>query len=363
MDYSSQPTFWEFLADKLPVSPTIISMGIIALIPILAWVCFFQSQHAEKKSYVVLTFLAGMLSIIPIKLYERYWDIAIFNLENINLFHHIEQLTHIPNIDTFLAYILAFVVVSVALFLFVAMMMFVLEVLSGDNTAKVFEKKIVKIVEEPMLFIMIGVFFGIAAFMLNLRLGQAVWFFVIVGALEEFVKHLITRFSDEFKLKSIADAIQFSIIVALGFAFVENILYFLDIWEGSGYGSRELMLYVILRSTVSVTAHVCFSAILGYYYGLAHFSSSVYQEERRKRKHPVIQFFHSVFHLKSSTVFKEEKMLEGMLLAMIIHACFNMLLEVEQMTGVILLLGTLFLIIINLLHRTQVHRRTGTVVA
>jgi len=207
---------------------------------------------------------------------------------------------------------------------------------------------------------MIGVFFGIAAFLLNLRLGQAVWFFVIVGALEEFIKHLVTRFSDEFKLKSVADAIQFSIIVALGFAFVENILYFLDIFSGSVHGINELAIYVLLRSTVSVTAHVSFSAIMGYYYGMAHFASSVYQEERRKKKHRIIQLFHSVFHLKSSTIFKEEKMLEGMLLAMIIHAIFNMLLEVEQMIGVVLLLGSLFLIILNLLHRTQVHRRVGT---
>ncbi len=211
-------------------------MTLVALIPILAWVVFFYQQHPEKKSYVVLTFLAGMLSIIPIKLYEKYWDIAILNLENINLFHHIETLTNIPNVDTFLAYVIAYVVVAFLLFISVGLIMCVLEIVSGDNTFKVFRSKTKKILEEPFLFISIGVILGIGAFFLNMRLPGAVWFFVMVGALEEFVKHLVTRFSDEYKIKSVADAVQFSIIAALGFAFVENILYFLGIWAG-GAGS------------------------------------------------------------------------------------------------------------------------------
>ena len=362
MNYSPEPTFWEFLTQKMPIDPQIISMAIIALIPIAVWIWFFQVQHHEKRSYVVLTFLAGMLSIVPIKLYERYWDVAILSLENINLFHHIERLTHIPAIDTFLAYVIAFTVVSLGLYIFVAVMMFLLEVISGADSTKVFEKKALKIAQDPLLFVMVGIIFGIAAFFLNIRFEKAVWFFVIVGALEEFVKHLITRFSDEFNLKSVADAIQFSIIVALGFAFVENIIYFLDISGGVGI-HKELIIFVLLRSTVSVTAHVCFSAIMGYYYGIAHFASEIYQEECKRKKHPVIKFVHRVLHCKSSTVFKDEKMLEGMLLAMSIHALFNMLLEKEQMSGVLLLLGVLFTTVLHLLHRTQVHRRIGTVTA
>ncbi len=338
-------------------------LALVAFIPILIWMYFFQTQHREKKVYVALTFLAGMLSVIPIKIYERYWDTAVLSLENINLFEKIEDLTHIPNIDTFFAYILTFTIVSLGLFLFVAVAMFILEVLSGDNTISVFKKKTAKIFESPFLFATTGVIFGVAAFFLNMKLSEAMWFFIIVGALEEFVKHLVTRFSDEFKLKSVADAIQFSIIVALGFAFVENILYFLDIWGGDRYSTGELMVYILLRSTISVTAHISFSAILGYYYGIAHFASEIYQEECRYKRHPLIQFLHSVLHVKSVTLFREEKMLEGMLLAMVIHAIFNTFLEFNKMGIVITMLCVMFFVTVNLIHRTEVHRRVGTTVS
>ena len=61
-------------------------------------------------------------------------------------------------------------------------------------------------------------------------LHKTVWFFIIVGMLEEFVKHLVLRFSDEDKITNVQDAVEFAIIAALGFAFIEHIVYFVNLF-------------------------------------------------------------------------------------------------------------------------------------
>lgn len=343
------------------MNQSLLFCTLIALVPIVAWIYFFYYQHPAKKTYVVLSFLAGMLSVIPIKLYERYWDITIFRLEHINLFERLADLTRIPTLDTFLAYVITSVVVAFGLYVFTAMMMFCLEVSSGDDTIETFEKKLTQVFESPLIFITTGIIFGVAAYFLNMNVDKAIWFFVMVGALEEFVKHLVTRFSDEMRINSVADAIEFSIMVALGFAFVENILYFLDILTHQYIAFKQLAIYIMLRSVISVTAHVCFSAILGYYYGIAHFASTIYQESAKEHQHPVIKWFHRLVHLKESTVFKEEKMIEGMFLAIVIHALFNSLLEFNKMNLIVILLCGLFFTILNLLHCMDEYQREGMV--
>ncbi|HEY5714083.1 MAG TPA: PrsW family glutamic-type intramembrane protease [Candidatus Gracilibacteria bacterium] len=344
-------------------SQELLTCALIAFVPIVCWIYFFQTQHHEKRAYVVLTFLAGMLSVMPIKLYEKYWDTAVWYLEHINLFERLSDITRIPSLDTFLAYMVTSVVVSLALFIFVFLMMFCLEVFSGDDTMVTFKDKAEKALESPFLFVGTGLFFGIAAFYLNTRLEHAIWFFVMVGVLEEFIKHLVTRFSDEEHILSIADAIQFSIIVALGFAFVENIIYFLGVFQDTNMAlGKNMIIFVVLRSVISVTAHVCFSAIMGYFYGIAYFACEVYQEESKRLQHPFTALLHRVLHLKETTVFREEKMLEGMLLAATIHAAFNSLLEFNQMNVIVVLLCGLFFIVLNLLHRMDVYQKTGTVV-
>ena len=54
-----------------------------------------------------------MLAILPIKLYEKYWDTAVLSLEHINLFEHIGELTHSQTIPRLLSFITASGIVSV----------------------------------------------------------------------------------------------------------------------------------------------------------------------------------------------------------------------------------------------------------
>ncbi len=348
----------ESLFHSLSLS-SIVLYGAMSLVPILGWLYFFQKKNHEKRGYVLLSFVAGMLAVLPIKLYEKYWNTAVWYLEHINIFQYLANLVDAPDFSRFLAFVTINALVGAGLFVFIALMMFVLEIFTLDNTLQIFRSKLKRAVESPFFFIMIGIICGVIAYFLSSTLHSRVWFFVIVGMLEEFVKHLVLRFSDEEKIQSVDDALSFSIIVALGFAFVENIVYFHNFTNISDSGISQMSLFFLLRSTISVMAHVCFSAILGYFYGVARFSHEIFAEEVEQNRHPFIKKMHQILHLKGEILFHEEKMMEGMLLAMGTHALFNSLLEFGKVTLMIPFLLLLFFLVLNLFHRKNVHFQTG----
>jgi RsiW-degrading membrane proteinase PrsW (M82 family) len=151
--------------------------------------------------------------------------------------------------------------------------------------------------------------------------------FMFVGVIEEYLKHLVVKHADHGFFKNVDDAIEFSIISALGFAFVENALYFYYIWEFQG--TDVMMISFIFRAIFSTFAHILFSGIYGYYYGLAYFADPIWSEEVRKSRHPLVSFFHTLLHMKSNRVFAAEKVTEGLFYAIILHAVFNVLLEMN----------------------------------
>ena len=328
-------------------------IAVLTFLPILGWIYFFQKVHHESKKYIFLAFLAGMISVVPIKIYEKYWHSSVAFFENINLFQHISDLVGAPSTAKLLAFISVNALVAFLLFAFTSILMFFLEVFSGDNSIKIFEKKFLRICESPLFFLIVGIFSGILAFFLNLNLHEKVWFFVIVGMLEEYIKHLVLRFSDEEKIFSVQDAISFSIVVALGFAFVENILYFQKFLKTGNFVISQFSIFFILRSLISVAAHIFFSAIFGYFYGVAHFSNDEFKKNHRENRHPIISFLHKILHVKSATLFHEEKMMEGMLAAVILHAIFNSFLEFGQIILILFFLFSGIFLILHLLHEEK----------
>lgn len=151
--------------------------------------------------------------------------------------------------------------------------------------------------------------------------------FLIVGAIEEEMKHQVVRRTDDRYLRSIDDAIEFSIIVALGFAFTENIIYFYDIWTTRG--ADHLFVPFVFRAVFSTFAHILFSGIYGYHYGMAHFAKPVLQDEIREKRAWIVTVLHKILHLKSETIFHEEQMFQGLLCAVVLHAIFNVFLEIN----------------------------------
>ncbi len=149
--------------------------------------------------------------------------------------------------------------------------------------------------------------------------------FMFVGVIEEYMKHWVVVKADRGFFRNIDDAIEFSIIAALGFAFIENTLYFYYIW--SYQGTEVFLVSFVFRSIFSTFAHILFSGIYGYFYGMAYFADPVWSEEQRKKRHPIMNLFHAVLHMKQNRIFALEKRSEGLMLAVTLHAIFNIMLE------------------------------------
>lgn len=90
-----------------------------------------------------------------------------------------------------------------------------------------------------------------------------VWAFLLVGISEEGCKFLVLRlysyrqaaFNEPF------DGIVYSVMVAMGFATLENVLYVFQHGVATG----------LLRMFLAVPAHACFGVLMGYHAGLAKF--------------------------------------------------------------------------------------------
>jgi RsiW-degrading membrane proteinase PrsW (M82 family) len=100
----------------------------------------------------------------------------------------------------------------------------------------------------------------------NPVLYYALLAFCIVGLSEEGSKYLMLRFY-AYNRKAFdepLDGIIYGVMVSMGFATLENILYV----SQSGFSTA------IVRMFLSVPAHACFGVIMGYYVGMAKFNKA-----------------------------------------------------------------------------------------
>lgn len=151
--------------------------------------------------------------------------------------------------------------------------------------------------------------------------------FMFVGVLEETMKQSVVHAVDDRRIRHIDDSIMFSILAAIGFAFTENILYFYNIWLKQG--PENLLVPFLFRSIFSSFAHILFSAIYGYYYGIAHFAKPILQEELINKRHSFWDWYNRVIRRGTDRLFHEQKMLEGFVYAVGLHAVYNVFLEMN----------------------------------
>jgi len=144
---------------------------------------------------------------------------------------------------------------------------------------------------------------------------------LFLTVIEEYVKHLIVRFVDDKKLKDIDDAITLSIMVGLGFALIETVIY--------GITSGDISL-IASRAFISMPVHVVASGIFGYYYGLAHFAKPIVKAKGGEKTYVFnATWIHKILTLKRSSVYEESKFIEGIGMATLFHALCNVLFELH----------------------------------
>lgn len=170
---------------------------------------------------------------------------------------------------------------------------------------------------------------------------------IVVGIVEEYVKNLVVRIVDKTKIgiHTINDALKYSILAGLGFAFTENIFYFYYIWQSSGIFG--LLFPLIFRSVFTVCAHMIFSGIFGYYYGVAKFSRPILEQKIwLGEKATFNQYMSKLLGQDEAATYKQLTMMKGLLIAMGIHATFNFSLEFSKLLPVIVIvfLGFMYLL-------------------
>lgn len=150
--------------------------------------------------------------------------------------------------------------------------------------------------------------------------------FMSVGFLEEFSKHWLTKKTDHSIFESIDDVIEYSIVAALGFAFLENIAYFFKaVIEG---GNEQLFATFFVRSLFVVFIHVLCSGIYGYYYGVGFFATPVLHDLEKEGAHKLIpDVFHKIFHMKKETVYADEMASLGLIISMTLHGVYNFVMH------------------------------------
>lgn len=159
-----------------------------------------------------------------------------------------------------------------------------------------------------------------------------------VGLVEELVKSGVVRIIDKTKIgiHTVNDALKYSILAGLGFAFTENIFYFYYIWQSSGiYG---LLFPLIFRSVFTVCAHMIFSGIFGYYFGIAKFANPILEQRLWLGDRAyIVHFVSKILGVDEGEAYKELIRLKGLIIAMGLHAAYNFFLEFSILPPVILI--------------------------
>ncbi|MBT6142960.1 PrsW family intramembrane metalloprotease [bacterium] len=161
--------------------------------------------------------------------------------------------------------------------------------------------------------------------------------FVTIGIVEEYLKHFVASKVDKSEIDNIDDAIEFSIIAALGFSFAENAFYFIDVYQ-----NLEVTMFwkvVVFRSLFSTLAHVIFSSIYGYHFGLALFAKPLTKQRYKMgfvtSTNRLLARLLSKLKVRESDLFMDEQRFLGLFLAASLHAAFNVFLELNQVAVVL----------------------------
>ncbi len=190
--------------------------------------------------------------------------------------------------------------------------------------------------------------------MINMHLGSfliggisGIISLILFAVLEEMAKltaaiFVVTRHKLEFN--QIIDGVIYAVSAALGFAFMENLLFFLINFSEIGYFSTSAISIIAFRSLGTMLAHTLFSGLAGLIWAYAHFSKQISPFNKKHLLAFEIKDFinHEILtlHIIRQNILKarpsrrgghEKKILvlEGIMLAVFLHVIFNIAVTLE----------------------------------
>ncbi|MDA1061244.1 MAG: PrsW family glutamic-type intramembrane protease [bacterium] len=181
--------------------------------------------------------------------------------------------------------------------------------------------------------------FNLAAFIENNIQTQSAMYiamFVLFGAMEEIIKLFVVKAVDSrtILVKNVNHAIRYSIVAALGFSFTENIYYLYEFAPSISKG--ELIGMFAFRSIFTMCAHMIFSGVFGYYYGIGKFSIVMAHTKRLTEGTSWgTRTISKIFNLPLEEGFRQKTVVKGLFIAIGLHATFNFLLQFNIILPVI----------------------------
>jgi len=275
--------------------------AIFAAIPAAVWFYIFFKKTDQGKGIVALVFGLGCLTPPALLILQWLWDPPLETLQ--------QGLFQIPFSDTIIQLPHIF--------------QQILEITSKFNLSKFVETTFT------------GENSGFIAM------------FILFAGLEEIIKmYVIIRIDKKTLLiKTLDDSIRFALASALGFAFAENIYYLYQYWPTISTG--DLVNMYVFRSIFTACAHMIFSSIFGYHYGIGKFAIDITAQNKMTGSTPSFfeRIISKILGLPISQAFQQKMVLRGLLLAISIHATYNYLLQFNKMLPVIIfvILGYAFL--------------------
>lgn len=258
-----------------------IAIGV-ALIPAAVWCWLFLGYHKERKAAIAMMFFAGMLSTVPILFYDA---LARRGVE-LNFF------------------------------------LFSVSPESFGRTTDAFIN---------------GHFATFSP--LTRSLSSVFLSFLVVGLIEEVSKYWVFKKTGKQSLTSIDDAMQLAVIVAIGFAFAENI-------ANQGYFPAFVRDYLLRpetpewsaffgnvmgRSILTSMVHIVSTGVMGYFFGLALFAAPYLQESQaRGKRYRIVSYIHGVLRLKEKSIFQVQMVLTGLIAAILLHAFSNFMVTLPD---------------------------------
>lgn len=180
--------------------------------------------------------------------------------------------------------------------------------------------------------------------------------FILFAAMEEIIKHFVVSRIDKKTLliTKVNDAIRYSFAAALGFSFTENIYYLYEFWPSISTG--ELVQMYIFRSIFTSCAHIIFSGIFGYYYGIGKFSIQISeQQEISGKKNRISRILANIFGIPKSHAYQQQMILKGLIIAIVLHATYNYILQYNIIPPALIFVVLSFLYLRYLLKRKAGH--------
>lgn len=250
---------------------------LISFLPVVFWAYTFSyidANLASKKRFSIWV-LAGIVSVIPVLYFDSV--LSFFSLQFLNIFYFAYHFWPLSSYFWLTFWLMVFLLLMlVAAFI-------VSKIFSWAHKEKsLLIKNFIVFLGMTILvgwvFYALNVLFN-AQPQLNLGVGQAVafgdllfnslklviFYYLLIAIIEESSKHFHFLWAGTEYVIEVKTAVLFAIYVALGFSFIENILYFTGLYFENGF-SFELVKVYFYRSTFALFVHVLCSSMIAFYF-------------------------------------------------------------------------------------------------